>query len=186
MARISGRIRIAAPVERVFDTAADSRNEPSFNPIACVARPGQQVVAGDRLADRIGIGVLAMVFPPELVDRVVDEAGVREQRTRTLRAGGGVLPAGDGAVLQLQLHGGVEQAGRGPGLGAAVPGADAAGDAADGGGGDLRPPAAGLAGDGGPDGGGCRAAGRAGAGTRVRVRDAAGRGGRDVPGPAGH
>ena len=32
MARISGRIRIAAPVERVFDTAADTRNEPSFNP----------------------------------------------------------------------------------------------------------------------------------------------------------
>jgi Polyketide cyclase / dehydrase and lipid transport len=32
VARISGRIRIAAPVERVFDTAADSRNEPSFNP----------------------------------------------------------------------------------------------------------------------------------------------------------
>jgi hypothetical protein len=49
-----------------------------------VARRGQQVVAGDRLADRIGIGVLAKVFPPELVDRVVDEAGVREQRTRTL------------------------------------------------------------------------------------------------------
>jgi hypothetical protein len=44
------------------------------------------VVAGDRLADRIGIGVLAAVFPPELVDRVVDEAGVREQRTRTLPA----------------------------------------------------------------------------------------------------
>jgi Insertion element 4 transposase N-terminal/Transposase DDE domain len=49
-----------------------------------VARPGQQVVAGDRLADRIGIGVLARVFPPELVDRVIDEAGAREQRTRTL------------------------------------------------------------------------------------------------------
>src|ERR1039458_943491 len=32
MARISVRTRIAAPVERVFDTAADSRNEPSFNP----------------------------------------------------------------------------------------------------------------------------------------------------------
>ena len=42
------------------------------------------MVAGDRLADRIGIGVLAKVFPPELVDRVVDEAGVRERRTRTL------------------------------------------------------------------------------------------------------
>src|ERR1035437_6413892 len=54
--------------------------------IACVARPGQQVVAGDGLADRIGIGVLATVFPPELVDRVVGQAGVREQRARTLPA----------------------------------------------------------------------------------------------------
>jgi len=44
------------------------------------------VVAGDRLADRVGIGVLARVFPLELVDRVVGEAGVREQRTRTLPA----------------------------------------------------------------------------------------------------
>ena len=44
------------------------------------------MVAGDRLPDRIGIGVLAKVFPPELVDRVVDEAGVREQRKRTLPA----------------------------------------------------------------------------------------------------
>src|SRR5450755_3511955 len=51
-----------------------------------MARRGQQVVAGDRLADRVGIGVLAKVFSPELVDRVVDEAGVREQRTRTLPA----------------------------------------------------------------------------------------------------
>jgi hypothetical protein len=34
------------------------------------------VVAGDRLADRVGIGVLARVFPPELVDRVIDEARV--------------------------------------------------------------------------------------------------------------
>jgi hypothetical protein len=54
--------------------------------IICVARRGQQVVAGDRLADRVGIGVLAGVFPPELVDRVVDQAGVREQRKRTLPA----------------------------------------------------------------------------------------------------
>src|SRR5258708_29786049 len=53
-----------------------------------VARPGQQVVAGDRLADRIGIGVLAAVFTPELVDRVVEQAGVREQRKRTMPARG--------------------------------------------------------------------------------------------------
>ena len=51
-----------------------------------MARRGQQVVAGDRLADRVGIGVLARVFPPELVDRVIDEAGVREQRKRALPA----------------------------------------------------------------------------------------------------
>ena len=51
-----------------------------------MARPGQQVVVGDRLADRIGVGVLAKVFPAEMVDRVVGEAGVRELRTRTLPA----------------------------------------------------------------------------------------------------
>src|SRR6202158_2078531 len=51
-----------------------------------MARPGQQVVAGDRLADRIGIGVLAKVFTQELVDRAIEQAGVREQRKRTLPA----------------------------------------------------------------------------------------------------
>ena len=49
-----------------------------------MARPGQQVIAGDRLSDRIGIGVLAKVFPSELVDRVISEAGVQEQRKRVL------------------------------------------------------------------------------------------------------
>ena len=32
MAHITGRVHIAAQLERVFDTVADSRNEPSFNP----------------------------------------------------------------------------------------------------------------------------------------------------------
>lgn len=32
MVHIAGRIRIAAPIGQVFDTVADSRNEPSFNP----------------------------------------------------------------------------------------------------------------------------------------------------------
>jgi hypothetical protein len=32
VARISGHVRIAAPAEQIFDTVADSRNEPSFNP----------------------------------------------------------------------------------------------------------------------------------------------------------
>jgi transposase IS4-like protein len=43
-------------------------------------------VAGDRLPDRIGVGVLMAVFPPTLVDEVVEAAGVREQRRRTLPA----------------------------------------------------------------------------------------------------
>lgn len=32
VAHVNGRLRIAAPVQRVFDTVADTRNEPSFNP----------------------------------------------------------------------------------------------------------------------------------------------------------
>ena len=31
MAHVTGSVRIAAPLERVFDTVADSRNEPTFN-----------------------------------------------------------------------------------------------------------------------------------------------------------
>lgn len=39
-----------------------------------------------RLSDHISIGVLTRVFPPELVDRVVAEAGRTEQRSRLLPA----------------------------------------------------------------------------------------------------
>ena len=82
------------------------------------------MVAGDRLADRIGIGVLARVFPPELVDRVVDEAGARERRTRTLPSRVVVyyllamvlfFQSGYGEVWNKLVAG--------PGLGEAVPGA---------------------------------------------------------------
>ncbi len=31
MAHVTGSVRVAAPLERVFDMVADSRNEPSFN-----------------------------------------------------------------------------------------------------------------------------------------------------------
>jgi Insertion element 4 transposase N-terminal len=47
---------------------------------------GQRGASGNHLPDRIGIAILAKVFPPELVDRVVDEAEVREQRKRILPA----------------------------------------------------------------------------------------------------
>ena len=42
--------------------------------------------AGERLPDRISIGVLARTFTDELVDEVIDQAGVREKRFRLLPA----------------------------------------------------------------------------------------------------
>ena len=49
-----------------------------------MARSPQQ--AGGLLADLMAVGVLTRAFPPELVDRVVDQSGVREQRRRALPA----------------------------------------------------------------------------------------------------
>lgn len=52
-----------------------------------MARPGQRKPAvGDRLSDCISIGVLTRTFSPELIDRVIDESGKREQRVRLLPA----------------------------------------------------------------------------------------------------
>ncbi|MGH2376305.1 MAG: transposase domain-containing protein, partial [bacterium] len=42
--------------------------------------------ARERLPDRISIGVLARTFTDELLDEVIDEAGVREVRFRLLPA----------------------------------------------------------------------------------------------------
>jgi Insertion element 4 transposase N-terminal/Transposase DDE domain len=52
-----------------------------------VPRAGQlKPLSDSRLTDHISIGVLTRVFPPELVDSVVAEAGRREQRQRLLPA----------------------------------------------------------------------------------------------------
>ncbi len=42
--------------------------------------------ASERLPGRISIGVLAMTFPAELLDEVIDAEGVREVRSRLLPA----------------------------------------------------------------------------------------------------
>ncbi|MFJ2591241.1 transposase domain-containing protein [Streptomyces sp. NPDC087538] len=42
--------------------------------------------SGERLSDRIALGVLTRVFPPELVDEVVVGCGRLEQRSRLLPA----------------------------------------------------------------------------------------------------
>jgi hypothetical protein len=52
-----------------------------------VPRAGQvKPPAGERLPDRIAIGLLTVTFPPELVDRVVAETGRVQQRSRLLPA----------------------------------------------------------------------------------------------------
>jgi Insertion element 4 transposase N-terminal/Transposase DDE domain len=52
-----------------------------------VPRAGQlKPPLGERLSDRIAIGLLTSTFPPELVDRVVAEAGRTQQRSRLLPA----------------------------------------------------------------------------------------------------
>ncbi|MFE6128309.1 IS4 family transposase [Streptomyces sp. NPDC056437] len=51
-----------------------------------MARPGQVKSSGERLSDRIALGVLTRVFPPELVDEVIVECRRVEQRSRLLPA----------------------------------------------------------------------------------------------------
>src|SRR2546421_11738570 len=50
-------------------------------------RPGQvKPPAGERLPDRIAVGLLTVTFPPELVDRVVAETSRVQRRSRLLPA----------------------------------------------------------------------------------------------------
>jgi hypothetical protein len=50
-------------------------------------RAGQvKVPSGQRLTDRVALGVLTVTFPPALVDAVVEATGRREQRSRLLPA----------------------------------------------------------------------------------------------------
>jgi hypothetical protein len=50
-------------------------------------RAGQvKVPSGQRLTDRVALGVLTATFPPALVDAVVEATGRREQRSRLLPA----------------------------------------------------------------------------------------------------
>jgi hypothetical protein len=51
------------------------------------------------ITDRIAVGALTSTFPPELVDRVIQQTGRAEQRRRLLLARGVVyMGAGVGAV----------------------------------------------------------------------------------------
>ena len=71
MAPITGHIRIAAPVGRVFDTVADTRNEPSFNP----AMTGVELLTpppiglGTRFRARMGKAGMEMLIELTEFDR---------------------------------------------------------------------------------------------------------------------
>jgi hypothetical protein len=71
VAHIAGQIEIAAPVEQVFDTAADTRNEPSYNP----AMTGVELLtplpigAGTRFRARMGRSGTAMLVELTEFDR---------------------------------------------------------------------------------------------------------------------
>ena len=49
-----------------------------------MARAGQVKATGDRLTDRVAIGVLTRSFPSSLVDSVLEQTGRVEQRSRLL------------------------------------------------------------------------------------------------------
>ena len=71
MAHITGQVRIAAPAGQVFDTVADSRNEPSFNP----AMAGVELLTplpiglGTRFRARMGRAGTEMLVELTALDR---------------------------------------------------------------------------------------------------------------------
>lgn len=68
MAHITGHIRIAAPVEQVFDTVADSRNEPSFNPAMTEVELLTSPPVGPGARFRARMGKAGMEMLVELTD----------------------------------------------------------------------------------------------------------------------
>lgn len=71
MAHITGNVRIAAPLERVFDTAADSRQEPSFNPAMTEVEllTPEPIGLGTRFRARMGKGGMDMQVRLTAFDR---------------------------------------------------------------------------------------------------------------------
>lgn len=71
VAQVTGSIRIAAPLERVFDTVADSRNEPSFNPAMTEVEllTPEPIGLGSRFRARMANGGMDMLVELTEFDR---------------------------------------------------------------------------------------------------------------------
>jgi Insertion element 4 transposase N-terminal len=64
-----------------------------------MASQGQSFADGDRLTDRISIGVLARVVPREIIDEVLAETGEEGAENPPVAGScGGVLRDGDGDI----------------------------------------------------------------------------------------
>jgi uncharacterized protein YndB with AHSA1/START domain len=101
MANISGQIRIEAPVEEVFDTVADSRNEPRFNPdmkdVELLTPP--PIGAGTRFQATMGAAGTPMLVELTEVDR---PRRLRSQTSSELMDTSGTLsfaPDGQATVM---------------------------------------------------------------------------------------
>ena len=102
MAHISGQLHIAAPPDLVFDTVADSRNEPSFNPemrdvellTPLPIGPGTRFLA--HLGGRAGTEMLVEIVEFDRPNRL------GSRTTSSMMTTSGFLtftPAGDGTLM---------------------------------------------------------------------------------------
>ena len=101
MARITGRIRIEAPVERVFDTVADSRNEPLHNPamkrVELLTPP--PIGAGTRFRAAMGASGTEMLV--ELTDFVRPQRLGSRTTSSLMTTDGGLTFSRDGEATVL-------------------------------------------------------------------------------------
>jgi carbon monoxide dehydrogenase subunit G len=101
MAHIAGQVRIAAPVEQVFDTVADTRNEPSYNPAMAEAEllTPPPLGTGARFRARMGRARSELLVELTDFDRP-HRLGSRTTSAMMDTAGGLTLSEeGDGTVL---------------------------------------------------------------------------------------
>ena len=104
MAHISGHLVISAPATRVFDTVADSRNEPSYNPAMHDVEllTPLPIGPGSRFLARMGrndleLGVELTEFDrPHRLGLAHDELDDDDQRRADLRGPGRRHPAAVG------------------------------------------------------------------------------------------
>ena len=108
MAHISGHVSIAAPIERVFDTVADSRHEPSFNPtmrdVELLTPP--PIGLGARFRARMGKAGMQMLVELTQFDRP-HRLGSRSTSSMMETSGTLTFAAeGDGTVMSWdwQVH----------------------------------------------------------------------------------